>query len=134
MVDPAVSADAAAEAARVIRDHGPVREVRRQRVEAAGVHRLTDHEQRWASVGGGQRATDIVGNLGPGGFEHVRRRHDSFDRTRGENSSDLCTSAIAHGAGELDRAAWFTHSPKRRFLDVGYSERRNRFTSSSDRR
>src|SRR5829696_8477733 len=54
---------------------------------AAGVHRLTDHEERWASVGGVQRATDVVGDLGPGGFEHVRRRHDSFDCSRGEKSS-----------------------------------------------
>ena len=44
VVDPAVLADAAAETARVIGDHGPVREVRRQRVEAAGSHRLADHE------------------------------------------------------------------------------------------
>ncbi len=87
MVDPAVLADAAAEAARVIGDHGPVREVRCQRGEAAGVHRLADHEQRWASVGGGQRATDVVGNVGPVGFERVHSRHDSFDRSRVENSS-----------------------------------------------
>jgi hypothetical protein len=53
IVDPTVSADAAAEAARVIGDHGAVGEVRRQCAEAAGVHRLTDHDQRWASVGGG---------------------------------------------------------------------------------
>jgi hypothetical protein len=72
VVDPAVLADAAAEAAWVIGDHGTVREVRRQRVEAAGGHRLADHEQRWASVDGGQRATDVVGDLGLGGFEHVR--------------------------------------------------------------
>ncbi len=72
IVDPAVLANAAAEAARVIGDHGPVREMRRQRVEAAGVHRLTDHEQRWAYVGGGQRATDVIGDVCPGGFEHVR--------------------------------------------------------------
>ena len=51
MVDSAVLANATAEAARVIGDHGPVREVRRQRGEAAGLHRLTDHEQRWASLG-----------------------------------------------------------------------------------
>src|SRR5205807_10390227 len=36
---------------------------------------LADHEQRWASVGGGQRATDVVDDVGLWGFEHVRRRH-----------------------------------------------------------
>ena len=71
MVDPAVSAGAAAEAARVIGDHGAVGEVRRQRVEAAGGHGLADHEQRRASVGGGQRAVDVIGDVGVGGFESV---------------------------------------------------------------
>ena len=53
VVHAAVFANAAADAARVIGDHGAVREVRRQRSEAAGVHGLGDHEQRWSSVGGG---------------------------------------------------------------------------------
>src|SRR5215467_5096272 len=44
VVDPAVFADATAEAAWVIGDHGAVGEVRRQRTEAAGVHGLGDHE------------------------------------------------------------------------------------------
>src|SRR5207247_5249943 len=47
VIDPAVLADAATKAARVIGDHGPVREVRRQRLEAAGGHRLADPGQRW---------------------------------------------------------------------------------------
>ena len=75
VVDPAVLAGAAAEAARVVGDDGAVGEVRRQRAEAAGVHRLADHEQRRASVGGGQRAVDVVGDVDLGGFKHVRRRH-----------------------------------------------------------
>ena len=72
VVDPTVFADAAAEAARVIGDHGAVGEVRRQRAEAAGVHRLPDHEQRGASVGGGQRALDVVDDVGLAGIEGVR--------------------------------------------------------------
>jgi hypothetical protein len=72
VVDPGVLADAAAQAARVIGDHGPVGKVRRQGVEAAGGHRLADHEQRWTAVDGGQRAPNVVGDLGLGGFEHVR--------------------------------------------------------------
>jgi hypothetical protein len=67
IVDPPVAAGAAAEAARVVRDHRAVGEVRRQRVEAAGRHRLTDHEQRGASVGCGQRPADVVGDVGPVG-------------------------------------------------------------------
>jgi hypothetical protein len=59
VVDPPVLADAAAQAARVIGDHGPVGEVRRQRVEAAGDHRLADHEQggRPSTVGSGPRTS-----------------------------------------------------------------------------
>jgi hypothetical protein len=75
MVDPAVSAGAAAEAARVIRDHRAVGEVRHQRAEAAGVHGLSDHEQRRASVRGGERAVDVIGDVRLGGLEHVHRRH-----------------------------------------------------------
>jgi hypothetical protein len=71
VVDAPVPADAPAEAARVIRDHGAVGEVRRQGGEAAGVHRLPDHVEGWPSVDGGQRAADVVGDLGLGGFEHV---------------------------------------------------------------
>jgi hypothetical protein len=92
VVDPAVLADAAAEAARVIGHHGPVREVRRQRVEAAGVHRLGDHEQRWASVDGGQRATDVIGDLGLGGFEHVRR-HDNTTAPAAKTHRTSCVRA-----------------------------------------
>ena len=99
MVDPAVLADAAAEAARVIPDHGAVGEVRRQRGEATGVHGLTDHEQRWASVGGGQRPVDVIGDVGLGGLKHVCRRHDGVDRSRIENSSALGTK------GRRDRRA-----------------------------
>jgi len=88
VVGPAVAAGAAAEAARVIRDHGAVGEVRRERAESARVHRLTDHEQRRAAVRGRQRAADVVGDLRPAGVEHVRRRrHVAFDRSRAENSS-----------------------------------------------
>jgi hypothetical protein len=43
VVDPAVFADAATETARVIDNHSAFGEVRRQRAEAAGVHRLPDH-------------------------------------------------------------------------------------------
>src|SRR5262249_4208616 len=32
---------------------------------------------------------DVVDDSGPRGFQHVRRRHDSFDGSRAENSSDL---------------------------------------------
>ena len=64
MIDATVFAGAAAEAARVIGDHGAVGEVRRQRAEAAGGHGLTDHEQWWASVRGGQRAVDVIGDVG----------------------------------------------------------------------
>jgi len=60
MVVRAVPAGAAAEAPRVVGDHGAVREVRRQRAEAAGVHRLADHEQRWASIGGRERTMNVV--------------------------------------------------------------------------
>jgi hypothetical protein len=77
VVDPAVSAGAAAESARVIGDHGAVGEVRRQYGEAAGVHGLADHEQRWPSVGGGQRAVDVLGEVYHGGFKHERCRHGS---------------------------------------------------------
>src|SRR3954471_14514065 len=69
VLDAAVLAGAAAEAARVISDHGAVGEVRRQRAEAAGVHGLTDHEQRRASVGGRQCAADVIGDVGPGSFK-----------------------------------------------------------------
>jgi hypothetical protein len=88
MIDPVVFAAAAAEAARVIGDHGAVREVRSHRTEAAGVHRLADHEQRWASVRGGQRAVDIVGDVDLGGLKHVRLRHGRVDSLRVQNSSD----------------------------------------------
>jgi hypothetical protein len=83
VVDPPVLARAAPEAARVIGDHGAVGEVRRQRGEARGVHGLTDHQQRRASVGGGQRAADVVGDLGVGVIEDVRGRHGRSDRSRG---------------------------------------------------
>jgi len=53
VVDPAVFAGAAANSARVVGDHGSLREMRRQRIEAAGGHGLADHEQRWAPVGAG---------------------------------------------------------------------------------
>jgi hypothetical protein len=86
MIDPVVFAAAAAEAARVIGDHGAVGEVRSQRTEAAGVHRLADHEQRWASVSGGQRAVDVVDDIDLGGFKHVRLRHDNVDSLRVQNS------------------------------------------------
>ena len=89
VVDPAVFACAAAQATRVIGDHGAVGEVLRQRGEAAGVHGLADHEQRWAPVGGGQRAADIVSDTGPGGFQHVCRHHGSVDVSHAQNSSDL---------------------------------------------
>jgi len=79
MVDPAVFASAAAETAWVVGDHGAVGEVRRQRSEAAGVHGLADHEQRWASVGRRQRAVYVVGDVDLGGFKHVRRRHGNVD-------------------------------------------------------
>ena len=46
VVGPAVVADAAANAAGVVRDDGAVAEVRRECGEAAGVHGSTDHEQR----------------------------------------------------------------------------------------
>ena len=78
---PAVLADAAAEAARVIGDHGAVREVRRQRGEAAGVHGLADHQQRWASVGGRQWAVDVIGDIGLGRFKDLHR-HGSVDLSR----------------------------------------------------
>jgi hypothetical protein len=87
VIDAAVRAHAAAEAARVVGDHGPVREVRRQRGEAGGVHRLADQEQGRASVGGRQRAADVVGNGRPGGVERVCGRHASFDGSRIEKSS-----------------------------------------------
>src|SRR5207249_1290299 len=86
VVDLAVFADAAAEAARVTRDDRAIREVRRQRAEAAGVHRLRDHEQRRASVRGGQRAMDVIDDVGPGGYKLVRR-HISIDVSRVESSS-----------------------------------------------
>ena len=72
ILDPAVLAGAAAEASWVIGDHGAVGEERRQRTEAAGVHGLADHEQWWPSVGGGQRAVDVVGDVYLGGFKHER--------------------------------------------------------------
>ena len=80
MVDPAVLAGAAAEAARVIPDHGAVGEMRRQGGEATGVHGLTDHEQRWPSVGGGQRPIHVIGDVDLGGFKHVHGRHGSVTR------------------------------------------------------
>ena len=69
VVGPAVVARAAAEAARVVGDDGAVREMRRQRAEAARVHRLADHQQRRAAVRGGQRAADVVDDLGAGCLE-----------------------------------------------------------------
>ena len=87
IVDPAVSASAAAEAARVIGDHGAVGEVRGQRAKAAGGHGLTDHEQRWTSVGGGQRAVNVIGDVGPGRFKCVCGGHGVSDHSRGEKSS-----------------------------------------------
>src|SRR5712691_6882735 len=83
----AIFADAAAEAARVIGDHGAIGEVRRQRTEAAGVHGLGDHEQWWASSSGGQRAVDVVDDVGLDGFKLVCR-HMSIDFSLVENSSD----------------------------------------------
>src|SRR5439155_11024567 len=84
VLDLAVFADAAAEAARVIGDHGAVGEVRRQRTEAAGVHGLGDHEQRWTSVGGGQRAADVIDDVGFGGYKLVRL-HRNIDFSQVEN-------------------------------------------------
>jgi hypothetical protein len=99
MIDAAVFAGAAAEPARVIRDHGAVGEVRRQRAEAAGVHGLTDHEQRGPSVGRGQWAVEVIGDVGPGGFQDVRRRHGGIDLYGVENSSAPRPCA-PDGAGE----------------------------------
>ena len=87
LVDPAVFADAAAEAPRVIGDHGAVGEVRCQRGEAGGGHGLPDHEQRRASAGSGQWAVDVVGDIGLGGFKDVHRRHDNVDLAGAGNSS-----------------------------------------------
>jgi hypothetical protein len=87
VVDPTIRARAPAEPARVIRDHRAVREIRRQRGEAGRLHRLADHEQRWASLGGRQRATHVVDELGRGNPQDVRCRHDCVDRLRYRNSS-----------------------------------------------
>ena len=98
MVDPAVLAGAAAEAARVVGDHGAVREMRRQRAEAAGVHWLADHEQRWASIGGRQRTMDVVDEVGFGSLEHLRS-HNRADSSRVENSSDAKRFGAGVGLG-----------------------------------
>jgi hypothetical protein len=82
IVDPAVLARAAADAARVISDHGAVGKMRRQRGEATGLHGLTDHQQQWAPIGGGQRAMDVIGDVHLGGLQHVHRRHASVDLCR----------------------------------------------------
>src|SRR5207248_1626139 len=84
VLDPAVFADAPAEAAGVIGDHGAVGEVRRQRAESAGVHGLGDHEQRWTSVGGGQWAADVIDDVGLGGCKLVRL-HTCIDCSQVEN-------------------------------------------------
>src|ERR1039457_2497655 len=60
VVNSAIFAHAATETARVMGDHGAVGEVRCQRAKTAGVHRLPEHEHRWTTVGGGQRALDVV--------------------------------------------------------------------------
>src|SRR5207248_987907 len=84
VVDPTIFARAAAEAARVVGDHGAVGKVRRQRAEPAGVHGLADHEQRWTFVSRGQRAVDVIDDVGLGGYELVRL-HRSIDVPQVEN-------------------------------------------------
>ncbi len=56
----AVVADAAPEPAGVVGDDGAVGQVGGQRPEPGGVHRLADHEQRGAPVGGRERPRDVV--------------------------------------------------------------------------
>jgi hypothetical protein len=56
-------------------DHG-VYVVRLDRGRMVDAAVPADAEQWPASVGGGQRATDVIGDVGPGGFERVRGRHD----------------------------------------------------------
>jgi hypothetical protein len=75
MVDAAVLAGAAAEAARVVRDDGAVRKEGGQRGEAAGLHRLPDHEQRRAPVRRRHGAVEVVGEIGVGRLEHLGGRH-----------------------------------------------------------
>ena len=89
VVFPAVSANAAAEPARVIGDNGAVGKVRGQSIEATGGHRLTDHEQRQTSVRGWQRAAHVVGDVRLDRLEYVRlyRHHGPVDLARVENSS-----------------------------------------------
>src|SRR5262245_37852210 len=62
----------ATSASAVVGDHGAVREMRRQRSEAAGIHWLADHDQRWVSIGGRQRAVDVVDEVDIGSLEHLR--------------------------------------------------------------
>jgi hypothetical protein len=64
VVDPAIFARAAPDSARVVGDHRAIREVRRQRREAGGVHRLPDHEQRGPAVRRRQRAAHVIDDLG----------------------------------------------------------------------
>jgi hypothetical protein len=99
IVDTAVSARAAAQAARVIRDHRSVRKMGRERGEPLGGHRLTDHDQRRSSVGGGQRAVDVVDDVGFGGLERACCPHVSLDPVRDQNSSGRLLSTIEGSAG-----------------------------------
>ena len=87
VVDAAVLAGAATEAARVIGDHGAIREMRGQGGEAAGLHGLSDHEQRRASVGAGWRSVDVVGDVDLGRLEHVCGCHAGFDLSFVKKSS-----------------------------------------------
>src|SRR5690606_35367679 len=86
VVVSAVLADAAAQAARVVGDHGAVGEVGRKRAEALCRHGLTDHEQRGAPVSGRQRATDVVDEVDLGCLESVCS-HTPMDCLHLENSS-----------------------------------------------
>jgi hypothetical protein len=68
---PAVLAPAAADAARVVEDDRPVREVLGHGVEALGRHRVARHHQRRLAVGGGQRSRYVVHEVDVGGLERV---------------------------------------------------------------
>jgi hypothetical protein len=75
MVDAAVLARAAPQAAGVVGDDRAVGELRGQGGEAVGVHGLTDHHQRRAPLRGRQRSAHVVGDLGLRGLQDVRRGH-----------------------------------------------------------